>query len=365
MWAHTEPSLTLGRGLMVTTGAIGGLLSLAVLWAMMPSAGRGGTASPVAVTSVANAAGRSTPRTPAESLIATSAPVAVVATTLRSTPTHVTPSTLPAPPSTVSDPRATVIAQQATTTTKRVSALNTYPIAASISDSLIITTMRAVAGQPSVTVLGSDGQPHEFTVVRTDDSLGLAALSATDAASPPGSYILGRAVAAGDVVTIDVASPITAVVGVDADGQFILDTWGADFVEGAPVLDGEGNLVGMCSRGANGPTLISTANAASLATPTPSPTATTKLPAQSWLGVAFASGPGGIPAVTSVDPSGPAAAVLVVGDIVNAIDGVAVATADQLTVAVAARASGTAVKLTVTHADQTTSEVSVTLGALP
>ena len=33
----------------VTTGAIGGLLSLAVLWAMLPSAGRGGDAAPTVV----------------------------------------------------------------------------------------------------------------------------------------------------------------------------------------------------------------------------------------------------------------------------------------------------------------------------
>ena len=52
-WGHTEQPITIGRGLLLTTGAIGGLLSLAVLWAMLPSAGRGGDATPTAVTSTA------------------------------------------------------------------------------------------------------------------------------------------------------------------------------------------------------------------------------------------------------------------------------------------------------------------------
>src|SRR5438128_2215925 len=37
MWQRTEPPLSIGRGLLVTSGAIGGLLALAVLWAMLPT----------------------------------------------------------------------------------------------------------------------------------------------------------------------------------------------------------------------------------------------------------------------------------------------------------------------------------------
>ncbi|HVQ52044.1 MAG TPA: hypothetical protein VMS92_18530, partial [Mycobacterium sp.] len=53
-WTHTEPPIAIGRGLLITTGAIGGLLSIAVLWAMLPSAGRGGIAAPTVVSSTAN-----------------------------------------------------------------------------------------------------------------------------------------------------------------------------------------------------------------------------------------------------------------------------------------------------------------------
>ena len=40
-WVYSEPPLTIGRGLTAATGAIGGLLAMAVLWAMVPTqAGR-------------------------------------------------------------------------------------------------------------------------------------------------------------------------------------------------------------------------------------------------------------------------------------------------------------------------------------
>ena len=40
-WVYSEPPLTIGRGLTAATGAIGGLLAMAVLWTMLPTqAGR-------------------------------------------------------------------------------------------------------------------------------------------------------------------------------------------------------------------------------------------------------------------------------------------------------------------------------------
>ena len=41
-WRSSEPPLAVGRGLLVTTGAIGALLALAVLWAMLPTGAGGG-----------------------------------------------------------------------------------------------------------------------------------------------------------------------------------------------------------------------------------------------------------------------------------------------------------------------------------
>ena len=41
-WVRNEPPLAIGRGLLVTTGVIGGLIGLAVLWTMLPATSDGG-----------------------------------------------------------------------------------------------------------------------------------------------------------------------------------------------------------------------------------------------------------------------------------------------------------------------------------
>jgi S1-C subfamily serine protease len=45
MWQRSEPPLAIGRGLLITSGAIGGLLALAVLWAMLPTNAGGGASA--------------------------------------------------------------------------------------------------------------------------------------------------------------------------------------------------------------------------------------------------------------------------------------------------------------------------------
>jgi hypothetical protein len=254
VWAHTEPPLTLGRGLLVTTGAIGGLLSIVVLWAMLPSAGRGGVAAPTVFTSEANELPSPTVTARFDTFVATSVDARLTSTTLRTTPLLA-----PAPePSTT-----TAIARPEPTAVKQTTALETAPMAVGVGDSLVITTARAVEGRTVVTVIGVDGRPHDAAVVRVDRDLGLAVLSA-DPAVVSSSYIIGPAVNAGDVVTVLSAEPTSANVSIEADGHAVLDTWGASLAEGTPVLNADGLLVGMCSDGASGRFVISVANVAAL-----------------------------------------------------------------------------------------------------
>ena len=122
----------------------------------------------------------------------------------------------------------------------------------------------------------------------------------------------------------------------------------------------DGLLVGICSHGASGTILVNVTNAGALLQPP-----TTPDPAP-WLGVDVADGNDGVVTVDAVNPDGPAAATgIVEGDIVSALDGVAVSSVDQLRDAIAGHAANDVVTLTVIHSDQTSSDIEVTLGVAP
>ncbi|MEP7112851.1 MAG: PDZ domain-containing protein [Ilumatobacteraceae bacterium] len=351
MWTHSEPPITIGRGLLITTGAIGGLLSLAVLWAMLPSAGRGAVAGPTVVTSTANNNLPATVITARpDTLVATSDDVRLPATTLRAGPLNA-PASQDSTTTTFDRPQGTVANQG--------SELIEAPVAVGIGDSLVITTARAVQGRTSITLTGPDGQPHDATVLMVDRQLGLAVLSA-DAAAMTTSYGIGPIANPGDVVTVLGATPTYANVSMDAEGHLTLDTWATSTAEGTPVLNADGLLVGMCTHGSSGPQMISVASVGAML-----PAAKPAQPSP-WMGVKVADDAQGVPTVDRIDPDGPAAAVgLVPGDIITAVDGVVVNSVDTLKAAVAAHVPGDVITLTVTHVDQTTLDLTITLGTAP
>lgn len=92
-WVYSEPPLTIGRGLTAATGAIGGLLAMAVLWTMLPTqAGRNVVATArstiVELTGTGLVTSRSTiPAATAASLPQSTAPLASVTTTTLTTTT--------------------------------------------------------------------------------------------------------------------------------------------------------------------------------------------------------------------------------------------------------------------------------------
>ncbi len=351
-WTHTEPPLAIGRGLLITTGAIGGLLSIAVLWAMLPSAGDGGGAAPTVVTSTANSVSSTEVTVRPETLVATSLDLrlptttAVPAAAVNTTPTDVSTTT-------------TLESSPPTASTQLDDQVDAAPVAVGISDSFVITTARAVpTGSSSITFTGSDGQPHDATVLMVDRDLGLAVLSGDAAAS--GSYGIGPAVAPGDVVTVLGTLPTSANVRVDAAGRLTLDAWADSMAEGTPVVNADGLLVGMCSHGSAGPELVSVANVAAMLHPSK--------PAKAgpWLGVHVADGDRGAPVVDRIDPNGPAAgAGIVTGDAIAAVDDTTVGGVDQLKTVLAGHSPADTVTLTIIHADQTSSQVTVTLGTTP
>lgn len=354
VWVHSEPPLTIGRGLLVTTGAIGGLLSLAVVWAMLPSAGRGGQAGLTVLDSTAIELHGPVTTVRPSTLVATSVDVRVP-TTLRANPTKV-PQTSEDNTTTTS-PSDEPIPTEVTQTSQLV---QDAPVAVGIGDSLIVTTARAVQGHSVITLHDADGQPHEATVLMVDRDRGLAFLSA-DAAAMTKSYGVGPTASPGDLVTVVGATPTSANVGVDENGQLTLDAWGESTAEGAPVVNADGLLVGICTNGAEGPELVSVANIGAMLPPTK--------PARvaAWLGVKVITDDQGALVVNQVDPDGPAAAVgIQVGDVITAVNGETVANRDGLKAAIAAHVPDDVVTLTVTHAgEQTSADVAVTLGTAP
>ncbi len=351
VWTHTEPPITIGRGLLITTGAIGGLLSIAVLWAMLPSAGRGGIAAPTVVASTANDLQSTVITSKADTLVATSVDVRLPPTTVRTGSTN--PATSDLITSTSLEQASETVAGQET------ELVDSTPVAVGVGDSLVITTARAVRGRTTITLTGTDGQPHDATVLMVDRDRGLAVLSA-DAAASTTSYGIGPAANPGDVVTVMGSRPTSASVSMKADGRLTLDTWGESTPEGTPVVNADGLLVGICSHGSSGNELVSVASVAAMLAPVK------PAPAVPWLGVHVVSSADGGLAIDWVSPDGPSAAVgLVVGDVVTAIDGVAVVSVEELKAAIGALAPDDVITLTVTHADQTSTDVAVTLGTAP
>jgi S1-C subfamily serine protease len=349
-WAHTEPPITIGRGLLLTTGAIGGLLSLAVLWAMLPSAGRGGDAAPTAVTSSAKGLPSANITVRPETLVATTIAVDRTSTTFRTESTS-TPAS--------EEITNTTFAVPATTEGTQTSQLETAPVAVGIGDSLIVTTSRAVEGRTSITLTDANGQPHDATVLMVDRDLGLALLSA-DAAAMTTSYGIGPAASPGDAVTVVGASPSSATVSIDADGHLTLDSWSDSTPEGTAVINSDGQLVGICSHGSSGPVLISVANVGAML-PTAKPGKIAP-----WMGLHITANDQGALAIDRVADDGPSSvAGIVVGDVITAVDGVAVSSVDQVKAAIMAHAPDDIVTLTITHADQTSEDIAVTVGTAP
>jgi S1-C subfamily serine protease len=354
VWVHTEPPITIGRGLLLTTGAIGGLLSLAVLWAMLPSPGRGGLASPSVVVSTANDAATASITARPETLVATSLAGRVPTTTLRTTPAPVsaTPPSQQIATTTIPEPGTS----QATTQSAE---LTQAPIAVGIGNSMVITTARAVRGRKHITISDTDGNAHDATVLMVDRDRGLAVLSA-DSASATTSFDVGPPASPGDVVTVLGSSATSASVGVDADGHLTLDTWSDSTPEGAPILNADGELVGICSHGSSGFELVSVANVGAMVPPAK--------PAKQapWLGVHVTVSDDDDLMVTWLDPTGPAAGVgVTLGDVISAVDGAPVGTLDELQAAIAAYAPGDVVNMTVTRTDLTIVELTVSLVAAP
>ncbi|MGB8861767.1 MAG: PDZ domain-containing protein [Ilumatobacteraceae bacterium] len=363
-WVHSEPPLAIGRGLTAVTGAIGGLLAMAVLWTMLPTqAGRDVVAT-----------GRSTVANPTGAGLAGERGSEAGGARGGGSATSAPATSLPRPTASsvgVSTPGTKAVAQRDAVETTLVTTaqrpLATYQlqqgtdltrgaVAVAVNDgSLVITTAQAVTADLTVQLVLSDGSVTSAQVLFVDDRRGLAVLAplSTDGIE---SFTVATEVLPGDQLTFFGDEQMSVAVGDDGS---IDATWGADesIREGTPVVNQRGELVALCSHSGGPGRLVRLDSLDDLQRAMNSSGDETKV----WMGLAL-----GLDelTITAVDPAGPAAAAgLVAGDVIVSLDDAPVGDNGSVATLLAAQLPGDTVRLGIRRADGSEAVVAVVLGS--
>lgn len=357
-WVVSEPPLAIGRSLTAATGAVGGLLALAVLWTMVPTqAGRGAGSSVRSTLASRASSGLST------DALAGTADFSTVPATTRAAASTTTPAVATTRPPTNSQANVATTAPTAprpiaTYSVVKETELDEGAVAVAVNGgSLIITTSNAVSADLTVDLLLPDGTSESARVLFVDDRSGLAVL-APETVSEAAAFTVGTEILPGDELTF-LGTTITTVTVTD---DLAIDATWADtpHAEGTPVVNQRGELVALCTHDADDAAkLVSLANLDELQQAINTHAADTK----AWLGVILNDDPSGEVRVGAVDPDGPAIVAGVMdGDLILAVDGTPIGTNTELAAALAGHVPGDVVVLSVQHANGTVEDLSITLG---
>jgi S1-C subfamily serine protease len=322
-WVSTEPPLTIGRGLSATTGVIGGVLALAVLWTMLPThAGR--SAGVTVRSTVANTAAFGGGSSSSAALVATFPPTThqVATTTTAQGTTSTSGSTAPTTTSPPTTPTTLPVEQQPLPTYAVAMSSTKAPVAVAVAvsnGSLIITTAAAVRKDNTVELRLPDGGVETASVLLVDQRSGFAVL-AHDPGAMMASFTVAPPIQPGDELTFYGADNVTAVVQDDGSIQTMTTDPGApvgELPEGTPVVNQRGELVALCSHMDGEPMLVSLEHLDSLRK-----ALTDSGSSKVWMGVVLDAVDGSL-TITALDPDGPAAAAGVLeGDVITSVDGV-------------------------------------------
>ncbi|VXA94012.1 trypsin-like peptidase domain-containing protein [Curtobacterium sp. 8I-2] len=268
------------------------------------------------------------------------------------------------------------------------------------SDGTILTNNHVIQGATSITVtdettgkqykadvVGADAT-NDVAVLKLENASGLSTVTLDDDGEPStGDTVkdVGNAEGTGNLVSAE--GTVTATnqdiqvqseSGTGTESLTGLIEISADIVSGdsgGPVLDSEGEVVGMATAASSGTAdvtgyaiPISTAKtiAQKILAGESSSTITIGLPA--FLGVEVsntATTTGGVPVAGTVEGSGAASAGLGAGDTITSIDGTAVTSSDQLTKVVQSHSVGDKVSVRYTDSAGTAKTVTITLTAGP
>lgn len=358
-WVVSEPPLAIGRGLTAATGAVGGLLALAVLWTMIPTeAGRSADSAVKSTLSTRAASGLSTEAFAGTADFDTVPPTSAAF----STTTVPAVATTRPPASSQANLATTVPATErpmATYSVVTVTELDEGAIAVAVNGgSLVITTANAVSADNTVDLLLPDGTAETARVLLVDNRSGLAVLAPETVSEAP-AFTVGTEISPGDQLTF--LGTTISTVTVTAD--LAIDAAWADtpHAEGTPVVNQRGELVALCTHDADDAAkLVPLANLDELQQTINSNADDTK----GSLGILLNDDPSGDVMVGAVDKAGPAGlAGMAVGDLILSVDGVSVATTTELTAALAGHSPGDVVAVAVQHSNGTFEELSITLGS--
>ncbi|GLK16274.1 S1C family serine protease [Herbiconiux flava] len=265
------------------------------------------------------------------------------------------------------------------------------------SDGMILTNNHVIEGSTSIrvtdeltgesysaTVVGTD-KTHDIAVLQLDGASGLTtaaldtsgALAAGDAVTAVGNAqgTGGLVAAAGAVAALEQTITTQSEYGISGetlDGLIRID---ADIVSGdsgGPLLDADGEVVGIDTAASSG-----TADITGFAIPIEdaldivaqieagADTATIEIGYPGFLGIGVADTGAGAGVASVIEGTPAATAGLVAGDVITAVNGTAVASAEELTSVLGGMEPGETVTLAVTTASGTSGTVDVTLIAGP
>ncbi|WP_228500360.1 MULTISPECIES: trypsin-like peptidase domain-containing protein [unclassified Curtobacterium] len=268
------------------------------------------------------------------------------------------------------------------------------------SDGTILTNNHVIQGATSITVtdettgkqykadvVGADAT-NDVAVLKLENASGLSTVTLDDDGEPStGDTVkdVGNAEGTGNLVSAegtvtatDQDIQVQSESGTGTESLTGLLEISADIVSGdsgGPVLDSEGEVVGMATAASSGTAdvtgyaiPISTAKtiAQKILAGESSSKITIGLPA--FLGVEVsntATTTGGVPVAGTVEGSGAASAGLGAGDTITSVDGTAVTSSDQLTKVVQSHSVGDKVSVRYTDSAGTAKTVTITLTAGP
>jgi hypothetical protein len=340
-----EPPLTIGRGLIASSTAVGILLTVAVLWAMWPSAGAGVTAiSTIATISIASDE-QPTSTSGSNAFVSSSVTISAPAPSVNAAPAETQPVDTSLPVD-VSPPRQTASTGEVVTTT--------IPHAAAIAINgsvLLVTTADAVGDRTGMEVTFDGVTPVGVNVVFVDQQRGLALLGADRTA-------LEGIVPRGLITSIDQSTRVAPLSDTsvaltlveDQDGALWVTGWVGDVPaalnDGVPLADPSGLLVGFCVKRDGGMLLVALNSIADLMLARADSES-------SWLGITIGEPQGDGLTVASVLLESPAAtAGLLEGDTIVAIDDVAINSIEALDTSLMRLAPGVTVQVDILRAGE-------------
>ncbi|MBT1631914.1 trypsin-like peptidase domain-containing protein [Curtobacterium flaccumfaciens pv. oortii] len=268
------------------------------------------------------------------------------------------------------------------------------------SDGTILTNNHVIQGATSITVtdettgkeykadvVGADAT-NDVAVLKLENASGLSTVTLDDDGEPSTGDTVkdvgnaegtGNLVAAeGTVTATDQDIQVQSESGTGTESLTGLIEISADIVSGdsgGPVLDSEGEVVGMATAASSGtadvtgyaiPITTAKTIAEKILAGESSSTITIGLPAFLGVQVSNTTGTtGGVAVAGTVEGSGAASAGLAAGDTITSIDGTAVTSSDQLTKVVQSHSVGDKVSVRYTDSTGAAKTVTITLTAGP